>query len=324
MLNCYAVKDQELYLINDTELKRGDIDPIWVNVIDPTEKEEKLVASVFNVDISKHNEKTKVRLPNCYFQQNGEIYASINIFTENHKIQTINTILTKDQIITTQDAAIAEDKEYLDYVILNNQKILTPYGIFAYLMEAKINDIEEELKKIGHSLDRLSQKIFYSSKHLKNTDEKTDMDLNKNVNILGRNGHFISKNHESLISLKRALNFVYKSVENDSSSMESMKLNRLTHETTVLEEHITFLTNKISFLLDINFGMIDIEQNFIAKVFSIAAVVFLPPTLISSIYGMNFIDMPLLHWEYGFEFSIMLIALSATLPYLFCKYKRWI
>lgn len=85
-----------------------------------------------------------------------------------------------------------------------------------------------------------------------------------------------------------------------------------------------FLFDKINFLMDAVMGLINLQQNKIIKIFSIAAVVFLPPTVIASIYGMNFNAMPELHWQLGYPFAIVLMILSGIAPYWFFKRKGWL
>ena len=91
-----------------------------------------------------------------------------------------------------------------------------------------------------------------------------------------------------------------------------------------LADHATFLSQKINFLLDATLGMINIEQNAIIKIFSVAAVVFLPPTLVASIYGMNFDVMPELHWPFGYPLALGLMIVSAVLPYFYFKRRGWL
>jgi magnesium transporter len=91
-----------------------------------------------------------------------------------------------------------------------------------------------------------------------------------------------------------------------------------------IEEHASFLANKVQFLLDATLGLVSIEQNDIIKLFSVVAVIFLPPTLVASIYGMNFENMPELQWAAGYPWALGLMVLSAILPYLFFRWKRWL
>jgi magnesium transporter len=91
-----------------------------------------------------------------------------------------------------------------------------------------------------------------------------------------------------------------------------------------LSDHASFLGVKANFLLEATLGMLNIEQNNIIKIFSVAAVVFLPPTLIASIYGMNFHVMPELDWLFGYPFALGLMVVSAILPYLYFKRRGWL
>ena len=98
----------------------------------------------------------------------------------------------------------------------------------------------------------------------------------------------------------------------------------LQRDAAALSDHATFMSSKINFLLDATLGLINLEQNQIIKIFSVAAVVFLPPTLVASVYGMNFDLMPELHFSFGYPMALLLMVASAVLPYLFFKRKGWL
>ena len=98
----------------------------------------------------------------------------------------------------------------------------------------------------------------------------------------------------------------------------------LNTDVTSLSEHASFLSDNLTFLLDASLGLISIEQNAAMKLFSWAAVVFLPPTLIAGIFGMNFHHMPELDWSFGYPLSLALIVASGVLPYFYFRYRRWI
>jgi magnesium transporter len=91
-----------------------------------------------------------------------------------------------------------------------------------------------------------------------------------------------------------------------------------------LTDHATFISGNISFLLNATLGLVNVEQNAIIKIFSVAAVVFLPPTLVASIYGMNFKLIPELGWDFGYAWALLLMVLSAVLPYLYFKRRGWL
>jgi magnesium transporter len=103
-----------------------------------------------------------------------------------------------------------------------------------------------------------------------------------------------------------------------------LQLQAMQRDVLSLSDHATYLSNKITFLLDAMLGVVTIEQNNIIKIFSIAAVALMPPTLIASIYGMNFKHMPELEWIYGYPYAIMLMIISAILPFVIFKWKKWL
>ena len=145
------------------------------------------------------------------------------------------------------------------------------------------------------------------------------------LQTLGREGNRISKVRESLVSIERMLLFL--SANNAAAPIPDplrAELRTTLRDLQSLEDHATFLSSKIQFLLDAVLGLVGLEQNKIIKIFSVAAVVFLPPTLIASIYGMNFKHMPELEWNLGYPMAMGLMVLSAASTYLFFKLKRWL
>lgn len=114
------------------------------------------------------------------------------------------------------------------------------------------------------------------------------------------------------------------SVEEHSAADFHARLEMLRRDASALSDHASFLSNKLTFLLDATLGMINIEQNSIIKIFSVAAVVLLPPTLIASIYGMNFKIMPELRWEFGYPFALGLMLVSVGLTYAYFKRRQWL
>jgi magnesium transporter len=194
------------------------------------------------------------------------------------------------------------------------------------LIEAFVDRIADILEKAGLDLDTVSRQIFSVGQGGKRTDER---DLQAVLRTLGRNDDLISTTRESLLSLSRLIRFLGATLDvNDKADKKLAKDLRLRTKVVVrdiasLNEHASFESHKVNFLLDATLGMINIEQNRIIKLFSVAAVVFLPPTLVASIYGMNFDVMPELKWALGYPWALLLMVLSGVLPYLYFKRKGW-
>ena len=145
------------------------------------------------------------------------------------------------------------------------------------------------------------------------------------MRALGRKGDLTSKVRESLVSIGRLLLFL----ANEADTMKWPKdmraqLQSMQRDVGSLSDHATYLTNKITFLLDAMLGVVNIQQNNIIKIFSVAAVVLMPPTLVASIYGMNFKHMPELEWIGGYPFALLLMLFAAVLPYLYFKWRKWL
>ncbi len=323
MFICYNIQNNTLNLLSEDELKNGT-KPIWIDVSDPTPEEIDFIKNFLNINISKNNEVLPVKLNNFYYRNKGEISVKINILTDCAGIQSITIILTKDMLVTVRPAAVYSIKDYLEYNITNNCEDLTPTRLYMYGLEGRTNRIDVNLKKIDTALDEISKAVFYSQDYTKKEEKEKEIDLKEYINHIGQNGYLISSYHESLISIHQALKFIKKSKLFILPEIELEAINDLIDGISSLEEQISFLSDKLNFLLSICLGMLGIEQNLINKVLSVAALVFLPPAIFASIYGMNFEFMPELKWAYGYPYGLFIIFISGTLPYLFCKFKKWL
>lgn len=206
---------------------------------------------------------------------------------------------------------------------------MTGWGIFVSLLEAVVDRAADHLERVGLIVDDTSRKTFSNSRTpTGRRARKKPLNLSDLLEKIGEEGDFNSKMRESLVSIGRMVAFM-QAIVDQMRQTKDMKDNRgrikvLQRDIQSLTDHSTFLSGKISFLLDAVLGMSTIEQNGIIKIFSVAAVVFLPPTLVASLYGMNFRAMPELDWDYGYPFAVLLMILSAILPWLYFKRKGWL
>lgn len=155
-----------------------------------------------------------------------------------------------------------------------------------------------------------------------------DLDLRQTISQLGRSGDLISKSRESLISVNRVVMFLHDQCHETGHCPQPPELRahlaNNSQDILSLLDHASFLSTKVGFLLDATLGLINVEQNQIIKIFSIAAVIFLPPTLVASVYGMNFKHMPELEFIGGYPMALVFMVISAIVPYLFFKHKGWV
>jgi magnesium transporter len=179
-----------------------------------------------------------------------------------------------------------------------------------------VDRLADILEAIGREVDRLSRAVFRP---------QGAADYQTVLRGLGRQGDLVRYASDSLVSLERLYVFVTAAAAGGPGGKDGKaRLKTLGRDTRFLSEHAGSLSAKLNFLLDATLGMISIQQNAIIKIFSVAAVVFLPPTLIASIYGMNFEVMPELHWLAGYPFALGLMVLSAVVSYWFFKSRGWL
>jgi magnesium transporter len=202
--------------------------------------------------------------------------------------------------------------------------VVPPSGTAAlfWLLDQVIARAADVLERVSQDVDALSALIFAQGRA--KGGERPD--LVEAIGRIGRDGDTTSKVRESLHTLQRVLLAIGTSELLPASARKEARtkakaLNRDVHS---LMEHTGFVTSNVNLLLDATLGMINIEQTNIIKTFSVLAIVFLPPTMIASIYGMNFDIMPEIHWRLGYPFALLLMVASAVLPYWFFKHKRWL
>ena len=185
--------------------------------------------------------------------------------------------------------------------------------LLAALLDAVIDRIADVLEHVAAAVDALSQSVFAAA------ERTTPRDFRALLVQIGHKGDLVSKTRETLGSLGRLLRFYGATSESKTVKDVKARLKTLNRDVLSLTDYVGFLSAKITFLLEATLGMISIEQNNTIKIFSVVAFVFLPPTLIASIYGMNFNAMPELSWPWGYPLALLAMIASAVAPYLFFK-----
>jgi magnesium transporter len=198
---------------------------------------------------------------------------------------------------------------------------VTGESVLMDLLDAVIDRAADILERIGSEVDQISHDIFEPDA---GRDDRS-RSYNEILKAIGKKGDLASKVRESLVSIGRLLLYL----ANEADSMRWAKepraqLRGMQRDVHSLSDHAAYLSNKIQFLLEAMLGVVTIEQNNVIKIFSVAAVALMPPTLIASIYGMNFKHMPELDWPLGYPLAIALMLLAAALPYFFFKWKKWL
>ncbi len=328
MLKLYLMKNDTIEAVSAEEVKDHLSQLVWVDLFSPTSDEEHFVEELLATSIPTRDEMQEIELSSRLYQKSGSVYATATIVTQadtpEPETHDITFVLSNQCLITIRYSDPQPFKVFLGRSSVISVETYQGNTVLTGLMEAIVDRMADILENIGHNIDDMTKKIFRP--HLLNAEarSKEKPDLEDMLRQVGLRGDLISKTRESLVSVSRLLGFISQTSYFKTDSEESNRIFTLLRDIQALSDHASFLVNKVNFLLDATLGMISIEQNAIIKIFSVAAVVFLPPTLVASMYGMNFDIIPELKWDFGYPFAIALMVLSAYLPYKFFSRKGWL
>ncbi|MCB1434371.1 MAG: magnesium/cobalt transporter CorA [Alphaproteobacteria bacterium] len=308
---------------------------IWLDLVAPTASEEAAVEAALGIDIPTREELAEIEASSRLYQEDGAAFMTANLVRRGDNDQPesspVTFIIKDNTLITIRYHHPQAFPAYVKRAMKPQTTSMTGWGVLISLLEAVVDRAADHLERVGQIVDETSKKTFGAGRTLDGTHKRQrrrDVNLQELIENIGEEGEFTSRMRESLVSIGRVVAFMQAIIDQTRQSKE-MKENRarikiLQRDIVSLTDHASFLSGKIAFLLDAVLGLISIEQNGIIKIFSVAAVVFLPPTLVASIYGMNFAHMPELAWDYGYPFAIGLMILSAILPFLYFKQKGWL
>jgi magnesium transporter len=311
-------------------------DAVWIDLVEPSHEEEVQVETALDIDIPTRGELAEIEASSRLYQEDGAAFMTANLIRrgddERPESSPVTFIITGNKLITIRYHHPQAFPVYVKQAMRPQATAMTGWGVLISLLEAVVDRAADHLERVGAIVDETSKQVFDTSfvnrEARKNRRRKKPKNLEDLLGKVGEEGDFNSKMRESLVSIGRMVAFIQAIIDQTKLTRE-MKENRarikiLQRDIQSLADHGSFLSNKISFLLDAVLGMISIQQNGIIKIFSVAAVVFLPPTLVASMYGMNFTHMPELKWIYGYPWAIGLMLLSAALPFLYFKRKGWL
>jgi magnesium transporter len=321
-----------VYIPRGTRLERISVEAgadvpqeaVWIDLVTPTPQEDKLVERLLGVAVPTREEMQEIEVSSRLYVENGARYMTATLMcqsdTETPKTTPVTFILAGHRLITVR---YDDPRPFL--IVSNKVARLCPPNVsgetvLTDLLDAVIDRAADILEKIGMEVDQVSHDIFEPA-----DTARGPRSYNTILKSIGSKGDLTSKVRESLVSIGRLLLFLANEAEGMRWAKDTRsQLQSMQRDIHSLSDHASYLTNKITFLLDAMLGVVQIEQNDIIKLFSVAAVVLMPPTLIASIYGMNFKHMPELNWEYGYPLAIVLMLIAAVLPYWFFKWKKWL
>jgi magnesium transporter len=311
----------------DPKLERIPDDATWIDLEEPTHEEEKLVERCIGVNVPTQDEMAEIEPSSRLYEKNGALYMTASALRgvdEAHPTTTpIGFVLAQKRLVTIRYATPKPVRTFENHARRDPELVRDGPTALVRLLDAIIDRLADEIEVVSARMENLSQEIFQEQQDQRRIPAEK---LTALLTSIGRMQTLLTKIRYSAVSTFRMLSFLGGSnlVHDENHAELRHHLTSLTTDVSSLSEHASFLSDNLTFLLDASLGLISIEQNEALKLFSWAAVIFLPPTLVAGVFGMNFHYMPELNWHYGYPLSLGLMLVTAVGPYLYFKKRGWI
>jgi magnesium transporter len=328
MLRVYRSGSKGSTSVGPTDGAEALAGALWIDIADPLAWEAPLVQAATGIELPTRADMVEIEASSRVYREGDAAYMTVllvvGLDSDSPGSVPVTFILTADRLVTVR---YSDPQPFRNFGNLCERTGLpaTSMDVLIGLLDSVIDRTADILERMGTDVDALSGTVFA----LKSPSGRrlSTEDLTMILRRIGQVNFVLNKVHDSLQTLQRMTSFL--SVPSRETGDRADKrfreeLKSLSRDLASLDQNASYMSANVGFLLDAALGRISIEQNAIIKIFSVAAVVFLPPTLVASIYGMNFEFMPELGWKLGYPWAIGLMILSALLPYLYFKRKGWL
>ncbi len=298
----------------------------WIDLEEPTKEEEQSVERSLGFSVPTRDDMVEIEPSSRLYERDGALVMTMNVLfgikdddpqsepisfvLKNHKLVTVRYVTPKPWLAFSREARVSPD------LVRDAPTALTR------LLDAIVDRLADELEESGAEIERISRHIFRRETGKREPSRRLEVLLHR----IGRAQSLVGKIRETAVSTARALSFLSSSERMHAEDCLRVReqIASLATDISALIDHCAFQSSQLIFQLDASLGLISIEQNSAMKLFSWAALIFLPPTLVAGIYGMNFEHMPELEWLLGYPMALALILASAVLPLWILRRKGWI
>jgi magnesium transporter len=299
---------------------------VWIDLLQPTEAERLHIAKTVGIELPTHEEMKEIEVSSRLYFEGNCAYLTTPVITNAESAHpetgVLTFVLTPQHLVTVRYVEPKSIETFAARLTRLPELMASPEDALLGMLDAIIDRAADVLELIGMRLDALNRQIFDDPLPARSREAaRKPAALQEVMRGIGRVGDLIHKLRDSLAGLERLMAYVATLGTTRLNKDQRAQLKTLTRDIRSLGEHAGFLAHQTNFLLDATLGVINIEQNAIIKIFSVVAVVFLPPTLIASIYGMNFKFMPELDWPVGYPLAVLLMVISAIVPLLYFRRK---
>lgn len=327
MITIYLKQYNKIIRNADTELfdDLGFDDILWIDLFQPTIKEQKAVENFMEISLQSKQQVEEIESTSKYSETENAIISNSNFFVpkeDSFDVEPVSFILSNEGVlVSVRQADMRTFRESEKRLQMNYRSYSTGYHILISLLEVRIDFDADLIEMVGRQISSLSKDI--------NSEDVIDKEVIHRINTLQERTMTL---RENIFDRQRVLSGILRSERFPNDIYPRLQL--MIKDVNSLISHTDFSIQRLDYIQEGAVGLINIEQNEIVKIFSVAAVVFMPATLIASMYGMNFKLMPELEWMYtlengynlplGYFFAIFLMLLASGVTILFFKYKKWL
>ncbi len=300
-------------------------DVTWIDLLQPTRAEEALVEKFIGSNVPTREDLAEIEPSSRLYERDGTLYMTLSTLVgidEGDPSSTpIGFLLTSQHLVTVRYADPRPFRMLADDWKREPAIATDACHMFIRLMDAIVDRLADEIEHAASEIERISRHIF-----VKNVDERRipAARLTALLTRIGQTQALLARIRETAVSTSRLIHFLAGTNRVRKLEDERDHVGSVSADVSALIDHSSFLAEQLTFMLDASLGLISIEQNAAMKLFSWAALVFLPPTLVAGIYGMNFEHMPELKWLYGYPMALTLMVISAIGPWFYMRRRGWI
>ena len=327
MITIYLKQYNKIIRNADTELfdDLGYDDILWIDMVQPTIKEQKAVENFMEISLQTKQQVEEIESTSKYSESENAIISNSNFFVptgDNFEVEPVSFILSNEGVlVSVRQTDMRTFREAEKRLQMNYRSFSTGYHILISLLEVRIDFDADLVEMVGKQVAAISKAIA--------KEDSIDKEVLLRISTLQERTMTL---RENIFDRQRVLSGILRSERFPNDIYPRLQL--MIKDVNSLISHTDFSFQRLDYIQDSALGLINIEQNEVVKIFSVAAVIFMPATLVASIYGMNFRFMPELEWVYtlsngyqiplGYIFALFLMVVASCLTIGFFRYKKWL
>jgi len=315
---------------------------VWIDLLAPTPEEIAFIARAFSIELPTPEDMKEIESSSRLYVEDDAVFMTTSVIfhseTDRPDQCELSFVLAREALITVRYQEPKSIPTFVGRVQKQPDLLSSPEAALLGLLDAVVDRVADVLEIVGARIDALANSVFTArlrdnpkgraaagraSKRAEKRGQATE-DLQEVLRGIGRAGDIAHKVRDTLAGMDRLAAYLSSVTAGRLAKDQRAALKTLQRDIRSLNEHVGFLSHESAFLLDATLGLVNLEQNRIIKIFSVAAVAFLPPTLVGTIYGMNFAHMPELEWAIGYPVALVLMVLSGVLPLVYFRWRGWL